>query len=132
MKSRIPLLGCSGAHGLRIHPDDKSALIACEGNSMVVRVDLDGAHALASAPSGADPDVLAIDPGLGFLYVAAESGDLTVFDLGKPGLVTIDKEHPGDASHTVAVDPATHRVFFPLHAGPKGTPILRIMRPAGS
>ena len=130
--STIALPGCSGAHGLRIHPDGKSALIACEGNSKVVRVDLGGAHALDIAPSGADPDVLAIDPGLGWLYVAAESGDLKVFDLGKPGLAAIDGEHPGDASHSVAVDPASHRVFFPLIAGPKGTPVLRIMKPAGT
>jgi DNA-binding beta-propeller fold protein YncE len=132
VSTRIPLPGCSGAHGLRIHPDGNSALIACEGNSMVVRVDLGGAHALDIAPSGADPDVMAIDPGLGWLYVAAESGDLKVFDLGKAGLVTIDSEHPGDASHSVAVDPPTHHVFFPLVAGPKGTPTLRIMKPAGT
>ena len=31
---------------------------------------------------------------------------------------------------TVAVDAATHRVFFPLEAGSQGTPVLRIMRPA--
>ena len=37
----------------------------------------------------------------------------------------------GDASHSVAVDPASHHVFFPLQVGPKGTPALRIMRPAG-
>jgi hypothetical protein len=129
----IPLPGCSGAHGLRIHPDGKSALIACENNSKVARVDLAGAaHALEIAPSGSGPDVLAIDPALGWLYVAAESGDLTVFDIGKPGLVKIDSEHPGDASHSVAVDPATHHVFFPLLKGPKGTPVLRIMKPAGT
>lgn len=128
-KTTIPLPGCSGAHGLRIHPDGKSALVACEGSSKVVRVDLEGAHALTTAACGADPDVLAIDPGLGFLYVAAESGELTVFDLGKPGLDEIDRERPGDASHSVAVDPATHHVFFPLAVGPKGTPVLRIMKP---
>jgi DNA-binding beta-propeller fold protein YncE len=128
----IPLPGCRGAHGLRIHPDGKSALIACEGNSKIVRVDLGGAHTLDVAPSGSDPDVLAIDPGLGWLYVAAESGDLKVFDLGKPGLVLVGGEHPGDHSHSVAVDPATHRVFFPLLAGAKGTPVLRIMRPTGT
>ena len=127
----ISLPGCSGAHGLRIHPDGKSALIACEANASVVRVDLEGTHALSIAPSGADPDVLAIDTSLGWLYVAAESGDLRAFDLKVPGLVTIDQEHPGDASHSVAVDPVSHRVFFPLLAGPKGTPILRIMRPMG-
>jgi hypothetical protein len=127
--STIPLPGCTGAHGLRIHPDAKSALIACEGNSKIVRVNLDGRHALEIAASGAGPDVLAIDPSLGWLYVAAESGDLEVFDIGKPGLVSIDSEHPGDGSHSVAVDPATHRVFFPLVQGARGTPVLRIMRP---
>ncbi|HTJ81482.1 MAG TPA: hypothetical protein VL400_07145 [Polyangiaceae bacterium] len=127
----IPLPGCSGAHGLRLHPDAKSAFVACEGNSKLARVDLVGdAHTLEIAASGDDPDVLAIDPGLGWLYVAAESGDLTVFDIGKPGLVSLDSEHPGDASHSVAVDPATHHVFFPLARGPDGAPVLRIMRPS--
>jgi DNA-binding beta-propeller fold protein YncE len=130
--ARLALHGCTGAHGLRIHPDGKSALVACEGNSKIARVELDGAHAIDLAPSGADPDVLAIDVGLGWLYVAAESGDLRVFDLQKPALVSIGREQPGSASHSVAVDPSTHRVFFPLAAGPRGTPVLRIMRPTGT
>jgi hypothetical protein len=130
--TRIPLSGCKGAHGLRLHPDGKTALVACEENSKLVRVDLVGANALDIADTGADPDVMAIDPGLGWLYVAAESGDLAVFDLGKPGLVSVGREHPGDASHSVAVDPATHHVFFPLQKGPKGTPALRIMKPSGT
>jgi len=128
--AKIPLPGCAGAHGLRLPPDGKSALVACEGNSKVARVGLEGSHALSLAASGADPDVLAIDAGLGWLYVAAESGDVRIFDLGKPGLVTLSREHPGNGSHTVAVDPATHHVFFPLAAGPHGAPVLRIMRPA--
>jgi hypothetical protein len=75
---------------------------------------------------------MAIDPGLGWLYVAAESGDLKVFDIAKPGLVAIDSEHPGDASHSVAVDPRTHHVYFPLVSGAKGRPVLRIMKPGGT
>ena len=128
--TRINLPGCDGAHGLRLHPDGQSAFVACEGNSIVARVELGGAHAVVTAKVGSGADVLSIDPGLHWLYVAAESGDLTVFDIGQPGLVSIDTEHPGDNSHTVAVDPATHRVFFPLQAGPNGKPVLRIMRPA--
>lgn len=127
--STVPLPGCDGAHGLRIHPDGQSALIACEGNDTLARVDLGGAHAVSTAKTGSGPDVLAIDPGLGWLYVAAESGDLTVFDLQKAGLVLIGHDHPGEHTHTVAVDPATHRVFFPVMVGPKGTPVLRIMQP---
>jgi DNA-binding beta-propeller fold protein YncE len=126
---KIDLPGCDEAHGLRIHPDAKTALVACEGNSTLLRVDLETGEIMATAKTGKGPDVLAIDATLGWLYVAAESGDLTVFDIGKPGLTEIDHEHPGDTAHSVAVDPATHRVFFPLVRGAAGTPVLRIMRP---
>jgi DNA-binding beta-propeller fold protein YncE len=129
---RIDLPGCSGAHGLRLHPDGQSAFVACENNDLLARVDLDGAHAAVTQPTGAGPDVLSVDPGLGVVYVAAESGDLTAFDIGQAGLVRIDREHPGDNAHSVAVDAATHRVFFPLVRGPNGTPVLRIMRPSGT
>lgn len=128
-KTTIELPGCDGAHGLRIHPDGKSALVACEGNTKIARVDLGGAHEVVLASTGSGPDVLAIDPGLGWIYVAAESGDLTVFDLGRPGLELVDREHVADHAHSVAVDPVTHHVFFPLLSGPNGTPVLRIMRP---
>jgi hypothetical protein len=63
--------------------------------------------------------------------VAAESGDLTVFDIKQPGVVLLGHDHPGNNSHSVAVDPATHRVFFPLMAGSGGMPVLRIMKPTG-
>jgi hypothetical protein len=53
------------------------------------------------------------------------------FDIAAPGLTLIDAESPGPESHTVSVDAATHRVFFPLQSGPNGTPVLRIMKPAG-
>jgi DNA-binding beta-propeller fold protein YncE len=128
----LPLPGCAGAHGLRLHPDGQSALIACENNDTLARVDLGGAHAVSTAATGAGPDVLAVDPGLGWLYVAAESGDLTVFDLNQPGATLIGHDQPGASSHTVAVDAATHRVFFPLPVGPSGTPVLRILRPTGT
>src|SRR5207249_12246501 len=126
MVAQMGLPGCSGAHGLRLHPDGQSAFIACESNDVLARVELGGAHGVATAPTGSGPDVLSIDPGLGWLYVAAESGALTVFDIRQKGIVLIGHDRPGNNSHTVAVDPATHRVFFPLMSGPKGTPILRI------
>jgi sugar lactone lactonase YvrE len=127
---KIPLPGCQGAHGLRIHPDGKSALIACERNDQLLRVSLDGSHAVALGRTGAGPDVMSIDAELGWLYVAAESGDLTVFDLTRPGVHRLGQDHPGSNAHSVAVDPVTHRVFFPLVRGPQGTPVLRIMQPS--
>jgi DNA-binding beta-propeller fold protein YncE len=128
---RIDLPGCSVAHGLRLHPDGNSAFVACEGNSTLARVELDGDHAVTTAETGAGPDVLSVDPGLGWLYVAAESGDLTVFDITQPGTTLVGHDMPGANAHSVQVDPATHRVYFPLQAGSDGTPVLRIMEPAG-
>ena len=126
------LPGCSGAHGLRLHPDGQSAFIACENNDKLARVDLGGSHAISLGATGAGPDVMSIDPGRGWLYVAAESGDLTIVDISKPGIALVGHDAPGDNSHTVAVDPATHRVFFPLPSGSQGTPVLRIMKPNGT
>jgi DNA-binding beta-propeller fold protein YncE len=85
----LGLPGCKGAHGLRLHPDGQSAFIACELNDTIARVDLGGAHGVATQKTGAGPDVLSIDPGLGWLYVAAESGDLTIFDITRPGVAPI-------------------------------------------
>ena len=127
---KIALPGCQGAHGLRIHPDGKSAFIACEDNDQLVRVELDGDHGVALGPTGGGPDVMSIDPDLGWIYVAAEGGDLTVFDLTRPGVNLLGRDHPGDNAHSVAVDPVTHRVFFPLVKGSKGKPVLRIMQPS--
>jgi YVTN family beta-propeller protein len=127
----IPLPGCSGAHGLRLHPDGQSAYIACEDNNKLARVDLGGTSAISLGDTGANPDVLSIDPTKGWLYVAAESGDLTVWDIHQPGATLVGHDHPGDNSHTVAADTATHRVFFPLPQGTGSTPVLRIMRPSG-
>ena len=126
---RIDLPGCQGAHGLRLHPDNQSALVACEINSVLLSVDLGAGTVLATAPVGNTPDVLSVDSGNVWLYVAAESGELTVFDLNKTGLVKIDDETIDSSAHTVAVDPATHRSFFPLQGTATGTPVLRILRP---
>jgi len=129
--ARIPLPGCGGAHGLRLHPDGQSAFIACEGNDKLARVDLGGTHAISIADSGAGPDVLSIDAGKGWLYLAAESGDVTIWDITHPGVALVGHDQPGANAHTVAADPATHRVFFPLPQGTGSTPVLRIMHPGG-
>jgi DNA-binding beta-propeller fold protein YncE len=124
---RIELPGCTGAHGLRLHPDSQSAFIACEGNSKLVRVQLE-TQELTLAATGRDPDVLAFD-GAAYLYVAAESGEVSIFDITKPGLSLLGKQQVADHAHSVAVDEATHRVYFPLMRGANETPTLRSMIP---
>jgi YVTN family beta-propeller protein len=132
VRSRIGLPGCKAAHGVRLHPDGSRAFVACEDNDRVVAVDLEGARSTTFEPTGSGPDVLSIDPGLGYLYIAAESGELTVLDITRRELTVLDREHVGANAHSVAVEPATHRVFFPLAVGPSGRPALRILRPQHS
>jgi DNA-binding beta-propeller fold protein YncE len=78
-------------------------------------------------PVGSGPDVLAFDPALGRLYVAAESGVVAVFEERSRSLVALGwYRAPG--AHSVAVDPLTHRVYLPL-ANVQGHPLLRVLEP---
>lgn len=125
-QAEVALPGCVDAHGVRLHPDGATAYVACEGNDRIARAPLAaGGPALVLAGTGGGPDVLAIDPDEGLLYVAAESGDVAIFDLSRPGLRQLGTEHVGPNAHSVAVDPSTHLAYFPLEQGPA----LRIMRP---
>jgi DNA-binding beta-propeller fold protein YncE len=82
-----------------------------------------------SASVGASPDVLAFDTSLRRLYVAAESGEVAVFAERAHSLVKLGQASLAPYAHTVAVDPRTHLVYFPLQSGSTGSPQLLIMAP---
>ena len=124
--SELP--GCRGAHGIAIDATDRLAFVACEDDDRVVSVDLATGQPSTPLPTGGTPDVLAYDPGLHRLYVAAEDGVVAVFDLRGRALTAIGRVELAAHAHTVAVDPATHRVFFPLE-DVDGRPVLRVMQP---
>ena len=125
---RVDLPGCSGAHGVAVDSATHTAFVACERNARLAVVDLASLHQRDLQTVGDDPDVLAFDPGLSRLYVAAESGVVAVFDEKGPSLHKLGQAKLADKAHTVAVDPTTHRVFFPLESV-HGHPILRVMAP---
>ena len=81
-------------------------------------------------PIGSDPDVLAFDPALGRLYVAAESGVVAMFE-ERDGLLGQLGWYRAPRANTVAVDPTTHRVYLPL-ANVSGHPVLRVLVPSDS
>jgi DNA-binding beta-propeller fold protein YncE len=76
---RIPLPGAEGNHGLLIVPKLRLAFIACEGDSRLLVLSLNTRQVVASFGVGQTPDVVAYDAALGWLYVASESGVLTIF-----------------------------------------------------
>ncbi|MCA1843131.1 MAG: YncE family protein [Actinobacteria bacterium] len=125
---RVDLPGCSGAHGMAVDPAAHTAFVACERNARLAVVDLGSLHQRELQTVGDDPDVLAFDPGLSRLYVAAENGVVAVFEEKGSSVHKLGQAKLADAAHTVAVDPTTHRVFFPLE-NVHGHPVLWVMAP---
>ena len=124
---RYPLPGIENPHGIALDVAGRTAFVAGERNHALAVVDLSTMKVLSTYQVGDDPDVLAFDPGLGRLYVSAESGTVTVFQSNNRKLHLLSSFEMSHA-HTVAVDPKTHLVYFPLE-NIDGHPILRIMQP---
>jgi DNA-binding beta-propeller fold protein YncE len=127
----IPTPGCASNHGLYIDPDNHTAFVACEDNAKLLTIDLDTKQVTSTNDVGDTPDVLAYDPGLRRLYVASESGTVTVLEDTGNTLRKIAETKLAAEAHTVAVDPTTHRVYFPLQ-DVDGRPVLRVMEPTDS
>ena len=125
---RIDLPGAQDNHGLLIEPERRRAFIACEGNARLLVLDLATKHVTASFDVGREPDVLAFDSGLRRLYVAGEAGVVSIFDVAAGNPAKIGEGFVGPDAHVVSVDPATHRLYFPL-MNLNGRTMLRIMRP---
>jgi DNA-binding beta-propeller fold protein YncE len=126
--SRDRIDGCDSNHGLLIDAPRRLAVIACEGNARLILYSLARHAKLAEDTVGRVPDVLAYDPAKAWLYVASESGVVDVFRLETAGLTKLGEAHLADNAHVVAVDPATHVVYFPLR-NVDGKAVLRVMAP---
>lgn len=120
--------GCESNHGLYVDADNHMAFVACEGNARLLVIDLDDGHTTGTIDVGDNPDVLAFDYGLHRLYVASESGTVTILDEIRGSLRKVAETKLADGAHTVAVDQTNHRVVFPLE-NVDGRPILRVMAP---
>lgn len=124
---RYSLPGIKNPHGIALDAAHHLAFIAGEENHSLAVFDLKSMKVLSTHQVGEDPDVLAFDPGLKRLYVSAESGNVAVFQESGSGLHLLERFYMPHA-HTVAVDPKSHLVYFPLE-DIGGHPLLRIMKP---
>jgi YVTN family beta-propeller protein len=125
--ARIDLPGAEGNHGLLIDSARRRAFIACEDNDRLLVLNLDTKKVEATFAVGKDPDVLAFDPGPDRLYVAGESGIVSLFTVAPGAMSKLGEGLVGPHAHVVAVDPATHRSYFPL-MNVDGQTVLRIMQ----
>ncbi len=126
--ARYRVTGAERPHGLVIDPVRRLLFAADEARAELFVLELPSMRVLAHHRVGDDPDVLAVDPALGRVYVACESGVLNVFRETERGLEAVgDLRIPH--AHTVAVDASTHLVYLPIQSL-GGRPVLAIYRPA--
>ena len=129
LRSRHPLAGCDHPHGLIVAPKGGVGYVACDANDQLVTVDLASGRVLDRQPVAHDPDVLAIDAAANRLYVAAESGNLSTYNIASPDKpISLGDLFIARDAHTVAVDPVSHRLYFAL-AGLNGRAVLRVLSP---
>jgi len=121
---RISLPGCDNDHGLSIDSGHRLAFVACDGNATLLTVDLSSWQVVDRLQVGQGPDVLAFDPAAQRLYVAAESGWLSILTETDRHLAVTGSSHLADGAHVVAVDPGTHRSYYPVPSGASGRPVL--------
>jgi DNA-binding beta-propeller fold protein YncE len=124
--ARTALTWLDDPHGVALDIDDRLAFVAGEANNKLVVVDLNTMQSGPPFSVGRDPDVLAFDDVAKRLYVAAESGQIRIFQVANRSLEQIG-ELTLPHGHTVAVDSRTHLVYFPLE-NLDGKPVLRIMQ----
>jgi len=127
--ARIDLPGAKGNHGLLIEPNLRLAFVACEENDKLLVLDLVTRQVGSAFEVGSGPDVLAYDAALGLLYIASESGTLSMFKITGGRIQKLADGLLAPNAHVVAVDPETHQAYFAIR-NLDGHPVLRIMRPA--
>jgi DNA-binding beta-propeller fold protein YncE len=125
---RYALPGCLHGHGLAIDPANRYAYVACQFNSTVVRLNLRKGRVDATSFVGIGADVLAIDFGLYRLYIASESGVITIFDIQNSRFTKLAQSFFAPNAHVVAIHVRSHRAYFPI-ANVDGRPVLRIALP---
>ena len=113
---RIHLSGCSNGHSLYVDAPRRLAFVACDQNATLLTLDLRTMRVTGRASLGPALRRARLRPGLRRLYVSSESGVIAVFGEKGQGIRLLGAAFLATEAHTVAVDPATHLVYFPLQA----------------
>jgi DNA-binding beta-propeller fold protein YncE len=127
--ARYALAGCEHPHGFIVAPKGGVGYVACDENDLLVTVNLASGRIMNKQSVAHDPDVLVVDPGANRLYVAAESGNLSTYNIATPDKpASLGDVFIAPDAHTVAVDPMSHRLYFAL-ADLNGRAVLRALAP---
>lgn len=121
---RIPTPGCEGPHGQVLDNASQVMFVGCEDNATLISVDLARRTVIDHLQVGDNPDVLVFDPGRHRVYVAAESGWVSIADADHGHLTARGSVHVADGAHTLALDLGSGHTFLPVADAGHGTPQL--------
>jgi DNA-binding beta-propeller fold protein YncE len=112
--ARYPVAGCEHNHGMAVDSERHRAFLLCGGNRTFTVFALDTHKAIAHFPLPAGADVVKFDAGTGRIYAACSSGFISVFQERDANRFEKVEDFPVQKLvHSLAVDPATHRVYAP-------------------
>jgi YVTN family beta-propeller protein len=112
IEAHWPMPDCKTPHGLAMDTETRRLFATC-GNKTMVVVDADSGQNLATLPIGAFNDGVAFDPVRKVAVASNGDGTLTVVKEDSPQKFTvIDNVKTAPSARTIAMDPATGRVFL--------------------
>ncbi len=111
--AHYPMPGCARPHGIAVDGETRRVFVTCVNKAMIV-VDADKGTNLASLPIGASSDGAAFDPRRRLALSSNGDGTLTVVkEVDARHFVKLGDVPTQRSARTIALDPATGRVFLP-------------------
>jgi DNA-binding beta-propeller fold protein YncE len=112
VETRWPLAGCTSPHGLAMDTAARRLFVSCANQVLKVVAASDG-RIVASFPIGRGTDAAAFDPVRKRAFSANADGTLSVIaEKGPDSYVALPSVTTLPGARTIAVDPATGRVFL--------------------
>lgn len=125
--AKYPVGECRGNHGMALDAAHHRAFLSCEDNSLMTVFNLDTHKPIAYLHMAPGADVIKYDPGLRRIYVACYSGAISVFHEDDPNRYSKLEDFPVQHKvHSLAIDPATHRVYTPEQEE-NGQPVAKMI-----
>ncbi len=109
---RWSLGDCQGPTSMALDLAHRLMFVVCSANAELVVMTLADHRIVWTTPIGAKPDSVAYDPDLKRVYTTGKPGVMSVIQqdgIDRYHLLDTVKLHYG--AHTLAIDPATHRVY---------------------
>lgn len=118
---------CDFNHGMALDPAGRRAFLLCGGNNLLAVFDLNTHQSIAYIPLPPEGDDVQFDPVLRRIYVACESGKISVIqEIDANHFVKLEDFPVQRGVHTLAVDVETHRVYAPEQEE-NGLPVSRML-----